>query len=108
MAGARARAAQSWAAIETSDYVRAVLDEVVRRRGAGDSRAPQHVALDALEEVWVRTGSRRLANLAYRRTLAIARGALPSTRGKAPRGVVLPSPRRPQAAGASDRDVANA
>lgn len=108
MAGARAQVAQSWAAIETSDYVRAVLDDVVRRREAGDSRAPQHVALDALEEVWVRTGSRQLANLAYRRTLAIARGGAPRTRRITPRAVALPSPRRPEDDGASERDVANA
>jgi hypothetical protein len=72
----RQRAAQQqWAEWETDDYVTETIREVQRRQAAGDRRAAKHVALDALEEVWVRTGFRRLANLAYKRTLAIGRQA---------------------------------
>ena len=94
MPGAKARAAHEWAAIETPEYVRAVMEDVARRRAAGDMRAPRGVALDALEEVWVRTHSRPLANLAFRRTLAIGRGQKAARRPHASRGeAVVPLPR---------------
>ncbi len=72
----RADAAQRWAEIERSGYLSTVGRDAVARHAAGERRAAKRVALDVLEEVWFRTASRPLANLAYRRTLDFCRQAI--------------------------------
>ena len=72
----RADAAQRWADIERSDCLSTVVRDAVVRHAVGERRAAKHVALDVLEDVWFRTRSRPLANLAYRRTLDVCREAI--------------------------------
>jgi hypothetical protein len=73
---ARADSARRWAEIERSGYLSTVVRDAVDRHAAGERRAAKGVALDVLEEVWLRTRCRPLANLAYRRTLEICRQAI--------------------------------
>jgi hypothetical protein len=72
----RARSAQRWAKAERSDYLSTVVRDAVARHAAGERRAANRVALDVLENVWLSTRCRPLANLAYRRTLDMCRQAI--------------------------------
>ena len=87
----RADAAQRWAEIEQSDYLSTLVRSAVARHAAGERRAAKHLALDVLEDVWFRTRSRPLANLAYSRTLHICRQAIRDSAAATPRAVLPPA-----------------
>jgi hypothetical protein len=91
---ARLDALQRWAEIERSGYLSAVVQDAVARHAAGERRAAQHVALNVLEDVWLSTSSRPLANLAYSRTLGICRQAIHDAAATTPPAVFPARPDR--------------
>ena len=69
-------AARQWQVIRTPECVDWIKAEVRLRHAAGNRAAARDVAFEVLEDVWLGTRFRRLANLAYRQALAIGRASL--------------------------------